>query len=98
MLCVGEFGRTPKINPLGGRDHWPNGFSVALAGGGIRGGVVVGETDPEGGKEAKDKQPIANLHATVLKALGINWEKNAARPARPNRAAPAGQPIAALLS
>ena len=84
VLCVGEFGRTPQLNPLAGRDHWPHSFSAALAGGGIRGGVVVGESDPEGGKEAKDKQPIANLHATVLKALGINWEKNlAARSAEP---------------
>src|SRR5262249_9904555 len=51
VVCMGEFGRTPKINPLGGRDHWPNGFSLALAGGGIRGGTVLGETDPEGVKE-----------------------------------------------
>src|SRR5262245_39047360 len=71
ILCVGEFGRTPQLNPLSGRDHWPHSFSAALAGGGIRGGVVVGESDPSGGKEPKDKQPVANLHATVLAALGI---------------------------
>ena len=51
VLCGGEFGRTPKINLAGGRDHWPNGFSLALAGGGIAGGRVVGETDPEGIKD-----------------------------------------------
>ena len=48
VLCTGEFGRTPKINPAGGRDHWTNGFSLALAGGGIRGGQALGATDPEG--------------------------------------------------
>ncbi len=51
VLCCGEFGRTPKINLAGGRDHWPSGFSLALAGGGIRGGHAIGETDPEGVKD-----------------------------------------------
>lgn len=46
VVCGGEFGRTPSINPAGGRDHWPMGFSYALAGGGIRGGQVIGETNP----------------------------------------------------
>ncbi|MBW3598228.1 MAG: DUF1501 domain-containing protein [Planctomycetes bacterium] len=84
VLCGGEFGRTPNINPAGGRDHWPHGFSVLLAGGGIRGGVVLGETDPEGGKlehpEEFEMSPgkgiqVANIHATVLHALGIQYKK-----------------------
>ncbi len=75
ILCVGEFGRTPKLNPAAGRDHWPHNFSAALAGGGIKGGVVVGETDPNGGKESRRPVPVADLHATVLKALGIDPEK-----------------------
>jgi uncharacterized protein (DUF1501 family) len=45
---MGEFGRTPKINPNQGRDHWPKAFSVVLAGGGVQGGRTVGETDAEG--------------------------------------------------
>ena len=48
VLCCGEFGRMPKINPFGGRDHWPTGFSLAIAGGGLRGGQAIGATDPEG--------------------------------------------------
>lgn len=72
VLCGGEFGRTPQINRLGGRDHWPHGFSMLLAGGGIRGGVVLGATDPEGGRKVEAPQPVANLHATVLSALGID--------------------------
>jgi len=75
VLCGGEFGRTPKVNPLEGRDHWPHGFSFVLAGGGVRGGRVVGETDPEGGKQVIDPHHVADIHATVLAALGIDHEK-----------------------
>src|SRR5690606_24527396 len=50
VLCIGEFGRTPRINPLEGRDHWPNGFSCVVAGGGLKTGAVIGATDPQGGK------------------------------------------------
>jgi len=73
VLCGGEFGRTPKINPAEGRDHWPTGFSVALAGGGIGGGRVIGETDSTGDKkEPKDPVPVQNIHTTILTALGID--------------------------
>lgn len=75
VLCAGEFGRTPNLNPAGGRDHWPVGFSVALAGGGIRGGLVIGETDPDGKPQPKDPVVIGDLHATVLTAVGINPNK-----------------------
>jgi len=76
VFCGGEFGRTPAMNPLGGRDHWPTGFSVAMAGGGIRGGQVLGETDPAG-KEATPKDPVTvgDLHATMLTAVGIDPTK-----------------------
>jgi uncharacterized protein (DUF1501 family) len=97
ILCVGEFGRTPQLNALAGRDHWPHAFSAALAGGGIQGGMVVGESDPEGGKQSKNEQPIANLHATVLKALGIDWEKNLRGPLGRTVPRSQGQPIAALV-
>ena len=49
---------------MGGRDHWPTGFSVALAGGGIRGGQVIGETDPDGKEEPTDPVTVGDLHAT----------------------------------
>ncbi len=85
VLCGGEFGRTPQLNPLRGRDHWPHGFSMALAGGGLRGGQVVGETDPAGGRNVADPRSVADIHATVLASLGID----------PNREVmtPAGRPI-----
>ncbi len=76
VFCGGEFGRTPAMNPLGGRDHWPTGFSVALAGGGLRGGQIIGATDPAG-KEATPKDPVTvgDLHATMLTAVGIDPTK-----------------------
>ena len=76
VVCCGEFGRTPKQNPLDGRDHWPHGFSAALAGGGIKGGRVVGATDPEGeSKEPENLKPVEDLHSTILHCLGIDHEK-----------------------
>jgi uncharacterized protein (DUF1501 family) len=96
VLCMGEFGRTPVMNALGGRDHWPHSFSAAIAGGGIRGGVVVGESDPEGGKQPKNPVPIANLHATVLKALGIDWEQTMKTSLRRTVRKSEGKPIEGL--
>lgn len=97
VLCVGEFGRTPQVNALGGRDHWPHNFTAAVAGGGLRGGLAIGESDPAGGKEPKDKHPVANLHATVLKALGIDHEKTIRGPLGRTIPRSEGTPIAALL-
>jgi uncharacterized protein (DUF1501 family) len=97
VLCVGEFGRTPVVNALGGRDHWPHNFSAAIAGGGIRGGVVVGESDPSGGKQAKNPVPVANLHATILKALGIDWEQTLKTSIRRTVRRSEGKPIEELV-
>jgi len=72
VVCAGEFGRTPTINRLGGRDHWPSGFSVVLAGGGLRGGVALGATDPDGRREPTDPIGIGDIHATILSAVGID--------------------------
>ena len=69
VVCGGEFGRTPTINRLAGRDHWTQGFSMALAGGPIRGGQAIGETDREGGRQVVDAKSIGDLHATLLAAL-----------------------------
>ncbi len=81
VLCGGEFGRTPTVNRLGGRDHWPSGFSMALAGGAIRGGTVVGATDPEGGRNVEEPRQIGDVHATLLTALGIDPAKELITPA-----------------
>ena len=72
VILMGEFGRTPKLNSQGGRDHWPRAFSVVLAGGGIRGGQVIGKTDGHG--ERPTDRPIspADLVHTIYRALGID--------------------------
>jgi hypothetical protein len=76
VICGGEFGRTPKLNPFEGRDHWPHGFSVALAGGGIRKGHVIGSTDPTGvSEEPENPVKVEDIHATVQHLLGIDYEK-----------------------
>lgn len=76
VLCLGEFGRTPAINPLDGRDHWPQGFSCVLGGGGLRSGLVIGGTDPEGRRnEPEEPVEVKDLFATVLKTLGITWNR-----------------------
>jgi hypothetical protein len=75
VLWMGEFGRTPQINQGKGRDHWPNGFSVAMWGGGVGGGRVIGETDPDGAKIVKGAVTIPDLFATVVHLLGIDPAK-----------------------
>jgi uncharacterized protein (DUF1501 family) len=73
VICGGEFGRTPKINLLEGRDHWPTGFSMLVAGGGFAAGRVVGATDPSGEKkEPENPVKVEDLHATVQHLLGIS--------------------------
>jgi hypothetical protein len=99
VLCYGEFGRTPKINPFAGRDHWPTGFSLALAGGGLRGGLALGATDPEGAKDPVQPIPAEDVHATVLTALGLDPVKENLAPVtgRPIKLS-AGKPIRELLA
>jgi uncharacterized protein (DUF1501 family) len=97
VVCAGEFGRTPSINRLGGRDHWTQGFSMALAGGAIRGGQAVGATDPEGSRNVHRPKQIGDVHATLLAALGIDPAKELISPAgRPLKLAE-GTPIGELL-
>jgi hypothetical protein len=97
VLCLGEFGRTPIINPLGGRDHWPDGFSVALAGGGLRPGQVVGATDPEGSKRVVRPVSVGELHATVLTALGLDPHKGNPSPIGRSLRLADGAPIRELI-
>ena len=75
IVWMGEFGRTPKINRTAGRDHWANGWTTVLGGGGIRGGRVVGRTSKDG-MEIEDRPVSVNdLLATICLALGIDYRK-----------------------
>lgn len=102
VLCISEFGRTPQINPAGGRDHWPNWFSCVVAGGGFRQGLLVGETPAVPGERKAKPKPtdpitIPQLYATILHAMGIPWDNEEITPiGRPMRFAE-GEPLARLL-
>ncbi len=72
VVWLTEFGRTPKINGGGGRDHYPGCYSVAFAGGGIRGGQVYGKSDINGTTPIENRCGPADLHATIFHALGID--------------------------
>lgn len=72
VVWMGDFGRTPMINKDAGRDHWPQCYSMVLAGGGIRGGQVVGESDATGGYPRTRAITPADIHATVFEALGYD--------------------------
>ncbi|MDF1658364.1 MAG: DUF1501 domain-containing protein [Verrucomicrobiales bacterium] len=82
IILVGtEFGRTPKLNVTEGRDHWPHGFSIILGGGGLRGGLAIGETDPSGEKtDPTRKIRVDDIHATILSSLGIDYESELVTP------------------
>jgi uncharacterized protein (DUF1501 family) len=98
VVVMGEFGRTPKINSQGGRDHWPNVFSVMLAGGGVQGGQVVGSSDALG--EFPKERPVtpSDLSATIYTLLGIDpsFELHTSD-GRPVRVAPDGAKVVSEL-
>jgi len=72
VMVTGEFGRTPKINVRGGRDHYPRSMFMLMAGGGIKGGQVVGESDEKGaGPKAEGIKPD-DVAATLYRCLGID--------------------------
>jgi|CZKS01.1.fsa_nt_gi hypothetical protein len=72
VLATGEFGRTPKVNPAGGRDHWPQCWTILMAGGGIKGGQVIGASDEIGGAPRDRPTTPGQVAATVFSSLGID--------------------------
>ena len=72
IVVMGEFGRTPKLNTAGGRDHWPRVFSIALAGGGIQGGQIIGSSDSRGESPASSPFTPGDLTRTLYTLLGVD--------------------------
>jgi hypothetical protein len=98
VVWMGDFGRTPLINKDAGRDHWPWCYTMVLAGGGIRGGQYVGESDATGGQPKSRPVTPADIHATIFTALGydphaITFHSAEGRPL----ALSDGEPIKGLL-
>ncbi|MFO0899115.1 MAG: DUF1501 domain-containing protein [Pirellulales bacterium] len=82
LVCnLAEFGRTPRVNPAGGRDHWPQCWTVYFAGGGVQGGRVVGRSDPIGGVPAERPVEPAEVVATIYHSLGLDLHTQLPGPA-----------------
>ena len=75
IVWAGEFGRTPFAQSTDGRDHNPFGFSVWLAGGGIKGGVAHGRTDELGFHAVESRHYVTDIHATILRQMGLDSRK-----------------------
>jgi uncharacterized protein (DUF1501 family) len=85
VVCMGEFGRTPRISSNDGRDHHPAAFSAVIAGGGVRGGIAVGETDEDGDRVVSGKVGMSDLFATLAEKLGMDPQAT--------MQAPSGRPV-----
>jgi hypothetical protein len=98
VVFLTEFGRTPKINKEGGRDHWGRAGSIFVAGGGVRGGQVIGSTDKTGGQPRGVAFSPADVAATIYQALGIELEQELRdRQNRPLALLPEGKPFAGVM-
>ena len=99
VVVMGEFGRTPRVNTNAGRDHWGPANCILLAGGGVRGGTVVGATNPKGEKPASDPRSPEDLTATMCHSLGIDPDAEFQTPeGRPVKVVNNGKVIHELLS
>lgn len=98
VLVTTEFGRTPKVNPDGGRDHWPGAFSIVLAGGGVKRGLVYGRTDATATAVEEDPVHPEDLARTVFTLLGIDPDTELVAGARPVRLVKGGRVLHELLA
>lgn len=98
VLVTTEFGRTPKVNGTGGRDHYPKVFSILMAGGGIKQGYVHGSTDPTGGEPDNDPLTVTDYAATIYHLLGIDFEKALLAGTRPVKIVKDGEVAKGLLA
>jgi hypothetical protein len=99
VVAWGEFGRTPRVNAQAGRDHYPNVFSAALFGGGVKGGRVVGSSDAHGAFPRDNPKSPQDMLATIYNHLGVDTHKQYITPAgRPVSVLPSGEPITELFS
>ena len=99
VLVTTEFGRTPKINATAGRDHYPKVFSIVMAGGGTKRGLVHGASDPTGGEPEESPLYVPDFAATVYKLLGIDYDRDLMAPGnRPVKIVKDGHVIESLLA
>jgi hypothetical protein len=99
IVAWGEFGRTPKINKAAGRDHWPEVGPALLAGGGLKGGLVIGATDRQGGRVSSRPVTYQDVFATLYRCLGIDPATTTLTDptGRPQHLLERGEPIRELI-
>jgi uncharacterized protein (DUF1501 family) len=98
VAVMGEFGRSPKINKDAGRDHWNYGYSLFLAGGGVKEGYIHGASDKIGGRPQSDPVTPAEIIATIYRCLGIPVDLELHdQLQRPLTVVPHGRPISSIL-
>lgn len=98
VICLGEFGRTLRINQTAGRDHWARNFNLLLAGGGIKGGVCVGKTSEDGMEITDRPVDVDDLFQTICTCMGIDADEELYTPeGRPLRVVEEGLPVRELL-
>ena len=97
VLAWGEFGRTPRVNNDAGRDHYPGVFSAALAGGGVKGGRTIGESDEKGAFPKSNPKTPQDVLATVYRHLGIDVQAEYLNNGRPVPVLPSGRPVDELF-
>jgi len=99
VVWAGEFGRTPKINPRTGRDHYPRAFNVALAGGGVKGGQVIGATSEDGSTVEDSPVTVPDLLQSICRSLNVEAEKENMSPlGRPMKIVDGGEPVEQLFA
>ena len=99
VVWMGEFGRTPRVNPRTGRDHYPRVFNAAIAGGGIRGGQVIGSSTDDGSAVKDQPVTVPDLFCSICKSLKVNpAAQNISPLGRPMKIVDGGQPIEQLFS
>jgi uncharacterized protein (DUF1501 family) len=98
VVIASEFGRTPKINGTAGRDHWPKVFSVVMAGGGIRRGIVYGASDATASEPYENALEVADWATTIYHCMGITADKELMAPGdRPIEIVDGGKVVKELI-
>lgn len=98
VVCMGEFGRTPVINARAGRDHYPRVWSGLIAGGGVKGGQVIGSSSKDGGSVKDRAVKVGDLHATIFRAIGVDLKTEFTSPGgRPFKIVQKGAPVKELF-
>jgi uncharacterized protein (DUF1501 family) len=99
LVVMGEFGRTPRINNLAGRDHWPGAASVLFIGGGLKMGQIIGSTDAQAAYPKDRPLSPGDVLSTIYHVLGVDWTHEFQDHAsRPLRVVPEGEPIRELIA